>query len=37
MTIFTKSDVHLAFRGLQKFIDDLIETVTKLIMKKFII
>lgn len=30
MTIFTKSDVHLAFRGLQKFIDDLIETVTKI-------
>ncbi|EMG48047.1 hypothetical protein G210_1461 [Candida maltosa Xu316] len=30
MAVFAKCDVHLAFRGFQKFIDDLIETVSKI-------
>lgn len=30
MTIFAKSDIHIAFRGLQKFMDDLVTTVSKI-------
>ncbi|RCK67124.1 hypothetical protein Cantr_02474 [Candida viswanathii] len=30
MTIFAKSDIHIAFRGLQRFMDDLVATVSKI-------